>query len=71
MEKTLTLNINLTSDSFTVEVLEPESGEATTFVPDFAFEPFEHPVFDRKIGEEIYSWLCLWMDEINAERKCE
>ena len=24
----------------------------------------EHPEFDKNIGDEIYSWLSLWADEL-------
>lgn len=46
-------------------VEEPESGEQTTFYN--AFSPDEHPEFNEQIGNEIYSWLSLWADELADE----
>ena len=61
MERNLDLTIRFTNkDLFEVDVYEPESGHAMTF--DFPFSPDEHPEFDRKVGEEIYSWISLWAD---------
>lgn len=30
----------------------------------FTYSPNEHPQFDEAIGTEIYSWISLWMDQI-------
>lgn len=48
---------------FEIYVYEPESGEQTHF--EFLLSFDEHPVFDKAIGMEIYSWLSLWADECN------
>lgn len=50
-------------------VLEPESGEQTTLYNEFS--PDEHPEFNEQLGNEIYSWLSLWTDEMNDENKTE
>lgn len=46
-------------------VSEPESGEQTTFYDEFS--PDEHPEFNEHLGNEIYSWLSLWSDELYDE----
>ena len=30
----------------------------------FPYSPDEHPEFDERFGQEIYSWISLWMDEL-------
>jgi hypothetical protein len=50
-------------------VLEPESGEQTTLYSEFS--PDEHPEFNEQLGNEIYSWLSLWTDEVNDANKTE
>lgn len=50
-------------------VSEPESGEQTTLYNEFS--PDEHPEFNEQLGNEIYSWLSLWTDEMNDENKTE
>ena len=30
---------------------------------DGMFSPDEHPDFDKALGEEVYSWISLWMEE--------
>lgn len=68
MERNLDLRIGLAEDeSFAITVSEPESGLHTTF--DFFFSPDEHPEFNNTIGDEIYSWLSLWFDEMQEENK--
>lgn len=61
MQRTLELTIRLNDDDFEVDVYEPESGEIAQM--QFPYSPDEHPTFDQRIGEEIYSWLSLWTDE--------
>lgn len=66
MKKNIDLSIEMNSDGFfTVQVIEPESGEFNT-IQNY-FSPNEHPEFDREIGGEIYSWLSLWFDELGLD----
>ena len=62
MQKILELTIRLNGDNFEVDVNEPESGEIAQM--QHPFSPDEHPEFDKSIGNEIYSWLSLWADEM-------
>ena len=68
MERTLTITI--TMDEFdktvTADVLEPESGESSRIVVPFS--PDEHPEFNERIGNEIYSWITLWADEMEESK---
>ena len=63
MERTLTVTITTNPDigTFDVNVLEGESGCTARFT-DIPCEP-EHEAFNRNIGNEIYSWAALMMDE--------
>lgn len=67
MEKTLELTIHLKGDKFEIEVSEPESGECTKM--QFTYSPDEHPQFDEAIGTEIYSWISLWMDQMEESEE--
>ena len=59
-QRTLELTIRHDEDHFEVDVYEPESGECSQL--DFPVSFDEHPEFNQAIGNEIYSWLALWMD---------
>lgn len=65
MERSLSLSIELRDGEFQVFVFEPESGECADFI--FPFSPDEHPEFDKIIGNEIYSWISLWMETKDDE----
>ena len=67
MERTLNLTIYLDdyNKNVTVDVREPESGESGRIVTPFS--PDEHPEFNERIGNEIYSWITLWADEMEEE----
>ncbi len=62
IEKSLSLNVIVQDGEITVHIYEPESGEVSTVSGNFS--PDEHPEFDTDLGAEIYSWLCLWADEM-------
>ena len=68
MERTLTLTIALDNYDKTIfaDVLEPESGESSRIVTPFS--PDEHPEFNERIGNEIYSWITLWADEMEENK---
>lgn len=61
VQRTLKLTMRINGDSFEVDVYEPESGEIVQM--QHPYSPDEHPLFDKAIGDEIYSWLSLWADE--------
>lgn len=59
-QKTLELTIWYDADHFEVDIYEPETGECSQMNCALSFD--EHPEFNQAIGNEIYSWLSLWMD---------
>ena len=44
-----------------VIVREPESGTSVEIEKEFS--PSSHRGFDTDLGNEVYSWISLWMDE--------
>ena len=62
MEKNLELTIRMDNDHVEIDIYEPESGECSQIDAPLSFD--EHPEFDKNIGDEIYSWLSLWADEL-------
>jgi len=62
MEKNLELTIRMDNDYVEIDIYEPESGECSQIDAPLSFD--EHPEFDKNIGDEIYSWLSLWADEL-------
>lgn len=62
MQRNLGLTIRLNDSDFEIDVYEPESGEVAQY--QFPYSPDEHPEFDKRLGREIYSWISLWMDEL-------
>ena len=67
MTRTLTINITLDDFDKTIvaDVSEPESGENSRIVAPLS--PDEHTEFNERIGNEIYSWITLWADEMEEE----
>ena len=59
-QKTLELTIRYDADHFELDIYEPETGECSQMNCALSFD--EHPEFNQAIGNEIYSWLSLWMD---------
>lgn len=68
MKKTITLEVTITinDEYFDVEVTEAESGYNTKF-QDIPYMPDEHPEFNKAIGNEVYSWVSVGIDELNEE----
>lgn len=66
MQRILELTVRVNEDDFEIDFYEPESGECTQM--HFPFSPDEHPEFDKKLGNEIYSWLSIWFDQKNTEK---
>lgn len=62
IEKNLDLTISLDEENVAIDICEPESGERTVIEAPLSFD--EHPEFSEAIGNEIYSWLSLWSDEL-------
>lgn len=60
LQRQLDITVRVNGEDFEVDVYEPESGEVSQF--QFPFSPNEHPEFDAAIGNEIYSWVSLWME---------
>ena len=62
LTKRLELTFYMADDYVLTEIYEPESDEKTYI--NAPYDPDEHPEFDEKLCMEIYSWLSLWMDEM-------
>lgn len=62
MVRNLNLTIDINQDGFEVDILEPESGDVKRIKN--VFSPDEHPEFNEQIGNEIYSWISMWEDEM-------
>ena len=64
MERTIavTIETDVTTNTFTVNTLEGESG-LTKNVGRFNIEWFDRERFYQAIGKEIMSWALLMMDE--------
>ena len=60
-KRTLTLDLWIEDDNAMVEILEVETGDHVGIV--IPYSPFEHPEFNERIGNELYSWLELMADE--------
>lgn len=69
MQRLLEITIRLNEDDFEIDVYEPESGEVAQY--QHQYSPDEHPEFDETIGNEIYSWISLWRDELEDEEDVE
>ena len=69
MQRLLEITIRLNVDDFEIDVYEPESGEVVQY--QHPYSPDEHPEFDETIGNEIYSWISLWRDELEDEEDVE
>lgn len=65
LTKRLELTFHMTKDYVHVEIYEPESGEIAHI--NAPYSPDEHPEFDEQLCREIYSWLSLWMDEMEDD----
>ena len=65
MERSLDLNIKMNGNYFTVEIREPGGSGCSRIHALLSFD--DHPEFDRMVGEEIYSWLEMWADEMEEE----
>lgn len=61
MQRNLELTFRMDKERVEVDVYEPESGEVSQF--EFPLSVDEHQEFDKKIGDDIYSWLALWMED--------
>ena len=61
LQRMLELTIRLNNDSFEIDIYEPESGEVIQMQHPLSFD--DHPEFDAAIGNEIYSWLSLWIEK--------
>lgn len=63
------IKLTLMLDGYSWEIrflpIKPESGECSQIDAPLSFD--EHPEFDKNIGDEIYSWLSLWADELADE----
>ena len=65
----LDVDIELVDDDGFLEIhaiiCHPESGTKTEI--KLPYDPYGHPKFDRKVGNELYSWAELMWDEYNEE----
>jgi hypothetical protein len=66
----IAIDTNLKDNTFDVYVSEGESGCQINFT-DIPFSPEEHPEFNEKIGNEIYSWVCMGMEADEEDEENE
>ena len=59
--RTLTVTLHVEDGNAVAEFLEGETGERLSVVVPYS--PDEHPDFNEAVGNELYSWLELMMDE--------
>ena len=62
IERHLDLTVRSDGETVEVDVFEPESGLTKTVANSYS--PDEHPEFSMDLGDEIYSWINVWMDAI-------
>lgn len=60
-QRILDLTLRVGDGRIEVDVYDNESGEIKQI--DLPFSPVEHPEFDKRLGDEIYSWLSLMEEE--------
>ena len=61
LDHELQLYISIKDDFIHTIVSEPESGLVKEFVDPISVD--EHPEYNERVGNEIYSWISLWLDE--------
>ena len=62
---TLTVDLWVEDGNAVAEFLEGETGEVLSVV--IPYSPDEHPEFNEQVGNELYSWLEMLMDEQEDE----
>lgn len=68
MLKRLDLQINISSgNNVSIQFFEPESGNIETINETFSAESSER--LGKLIGQEVYSWISLWVDECERYTK--
>lgn len=66
IEKTLQLTLRLNENGwFDVDIYELESG--SSFQLNYPYCPDEHPEFNEDIGDEVYSWLGIMVEDLEAQ----
>ena len=66
IEKTLQLTLRLNENGwFDVDIYELESG--SSFQLNHPYCPDEHPEFNEDIGDEVYSWLGIMVEDLEAQ----
>lgn len=66
IDKTLQLTLRLNENGwFDVDIYEPESG--SSFQLNYPYCPDEHPEFNEDIGDEVYSWLGIMVEDLEAQ----
>ena len=63
----LELTVRLNKSDFELDVYEPETGEVKQM--QFPYSADEHPEFDKAVGEEIYSWISMWAEEMEGSNE--
>ncbi len=64
-ERRLDLTLRFDDEHVEVDIYEPETGECSQI--DCPISVDEHPEFNERLGDEIYSWLAMWLDEMEGE----
>jgi len=69
MERTLNLNLEIDKEgNYKVVSSEPESGNNYMVVAGNIYHQDDDD-FNRKVGQEVMSWLTMWADELQEEEE--
>lgn len=69
MERTLNLNLEIDKEgNYKVVSSEPESGNNYLIVAGNIYRQ-DDDGFNRKVGQEVMSWLTMWADELQEEEE--
>ena len=69
MERTLNLNLEIDKEgNYKVVSSEPESGNNYLIVAGNIYRQDDDD-FNRKVGQEVMSWLTMWADELQEEEE--
>lgn len=60
IERNLDLKIRCDGETVEVEIFEPVTGLTSRVSNGYSID--EHPEFNADLGDEIYSWVKVWMD---------
>ncbi len=69
MKRTLNLNLEIDKEgNYKVVSSEPESGNNYLVIAGNIYRQDDDD-FNRKVGQEVMSWLTMWADELQEEEE--